>query len=439
MKSGRREWKTGILLVTILCLFQIAFAKEQTDSHPEEKKAKTTLARPRSEKTLPDKLISGIDSLSFSRRFIHRIEMEVRPGYIFPTHPFLQGENAGNRLIEQSVSAHLKYALQFHHNTYADRIYGGAYQGIGFAYYDFGDRQQLGNPFAVYLFQGARILRFIPRLSFNYEWNFGLSFGWKSYDYNTNYFNKVLGSKTNAYINTNFYLNWIISRKIDLTTGIALTHFSNGNTNFPNAGLNTVECKIGLTYNFNRQESCLSKTFYKSSIPAFPRHISYDLVFFGSWRRKGVAFGDEQVASPEAYAVAGFNFTPMYNLSYKFRLGISLDGVYDGSANVYTEDYIVGTSQEFFKPSVDKQLALGLSGRAEYVMPYFTVGIGIGGNILYGKGDLNAFYQLLALKIEVTRNSFLHIGYSIQNFQDPNFLMLGFGFRFNNRTPIVHR
>ena len=81
---------------------------------------------------------------------------------------------------------------------------------------------------------------------------------------------------------------------------------------------------------------------------------------------------------------------------------ISLDGVYDGSANVYSPD---GYGDELLKPSAGKQLALGVSGRAEYVMPYFTVGIGLGTNVIHAGGDLKSFYQILALKIEVTRNS----------------------------------
>ena len=125
----------------------------------------------------------------------------------------------------------------------------------------------------------------------------------------------------------------------------------------------------------------------------------------------------------------------MYNLGYKFRLGISLDGVYDGSANVYADQY----GNEFFKPSFRHQLALGLSGRAEYVMPYFTVGLGVGTNVLHGGGDWNGCYQVLALKIDVMRNSFLHIGYNLQDFHNPNYLMLGLGFRFHNRSPRVHR
>ena len=247
----------------------------------------------------------------------------------------------------------------------------------------------------------------------------------------------MIGSKVNAYLNTNFYFNWMLSPKFDFTTGVAVTHFSNGNTKFPNAGLNSIGLKVGLVYNINRKEECFAKTLYQSPVPKFPRHISYDLVLFGSWRRKGVTIGEGQmVASPEAYPVLGFNFAPMYNFGYKFRAGISLDGVYDGSANVYSPD---GYGDEFLKPSAGKQLALGVSGRAEYVMPYFTVGIGLGTNVIHAGGDLKSFYQILALKIEVTRSSFLHIGYNLQDFHDPNYLMLGFGFRFNNKYPTFHR
>lgn len=380
--------------------------------------------------------INPPDSIPFSHRFIHRIGIETRPSYIFPTHPFLRGENEYLTPIQFSLSNHIKYSFQFQPGSNADRIYGGAYQGIGLAHFYFRRHKQLGNPVAFHLFQGARITQLTPTLSFNYEWNFGLSFGWKPYDYETNSYNRIIGSKLNAYINTNFYLNWTLSSSWDLNTGIALTHFSNGNTNYPNAGLNTVGLQLGLTYNFNKKQDFLSPS---SFIPAFPRHISYDLVLFGSWRKKGVHWGEKQVASPDTYMVMGFNFAPMYNFGYKFRMGISLDGVYDGSANVYPQDDTYDTPQEFLKPSLYKQFSLGISGRWEYVMPYFTVGAGMGVNFLHGGGDLNAFYQILALKTEITRNTFIHIGYNLKNFETPNFLMLGVGVRFHNKYPTCYR
>ena len=139
----------------------------------------------------------------------------------------------------------------------------------------------------------------------------------------------------NAYLNAGIYLNWSLSRYFDFIIGGDFTHFSNGNTKFPNAGLNSVGLRAGLTYNFGRNPSEAPTT---TAYPAFPRHFSYDLTLFGSWRRKGIEDGDIQVAAPDAYTVVGFNFASMYNFGYKFRAGVSLDGVYDGSANVAIAD-----------------------------------------------------------------------------------------------------
>ena len=372
--------------------------------------------------------------------FIHRLGIEARPQYVFPTNPFLQGENERWKPIQSSFAAHLKYSFKFRPNTCADRIYGGAYQGFGLAVTTFGDRKQLGDPVTFYVFQGARIARFNPRLSLNYEWNFGLSAGWKPYDNDYNSYNGAVGSRVNAYLNAGIYLNWSLSRYFDFIIGGDFTHFSNGNTKFPNAGLNSIGMKLGLVYSFGRVDNPLSRPRARLLAEPFPRHLSYDLVLFGSWRRKGVAVGDKQYAAPDAYGVAGFNFATMYNFGYKFRAGLSVDGVYDGSANVYTEDYIVGydggdPGYQFHTPSFDKQIALGISGRAEFVMPYFTVGFGLGFNVLHKGGDLKSFYQMLTLKVGVTRNTFVHVGYCLKDFQTPNYLMLGVGFRFNNKYP----
>lgn len=391
------------------------------------------------ERLYPDSIASAVPGASFSRRFIHRFELEGRPGYVLQTNSFLKGENGSREAIRRALSGHLKYSFQFRPGTPAGRVYPEAYQGIGFSYYTFGEREELGDPVAFYLFQGARIARFSPRLSLNYEWNFGVSAGWQPYDQVDNRYNKSIGSKLNAYLNLNFYLNWTLSRQFDLTAGASLSHFSNGNTQIPNAGLNTTAAKIGLVYYVNRTAGPSAQSFALPPAPEFPRHISYDLVFFGSWRRKGVFYEDKQIASPDAYPVAGFSFAPMYNLGYKFRIGAAIDGVYDGSANLYLKDFVSGGEQEFFRPPARYQLALGLSARAEYVMPYFTVGIGMGGNMLYAGPDLKGFYQLLALKINMTRHSFLHVGYNLQNFHTPNYLMLGIGFRFHNRYPVVRR
>ena len=367
----------------------------------------------------------------WSEKYIHRIGIEGRAGYIFPTNPFLKGDNYYMKRMKGAYAGHLKYSFQLRPHTAADQAYIGAYQGIGLGYFDFGNRPEVGTPTALYLFQGGSIARFSPRLSLNYEWNFGVSFGWKSYDPAENFNNKIIGSGTNAYLNANLYLNWALSPMFDLTVGATGSHFSNGNTRYPNSGLNTIDCKVGLVYDFNRKADELAKSWQRPLVPAFPRHVSYDLTLFGSWRKKAVDVSGGQVPAPGTYSVFGFNFAPMYNFGYKFRAGVSLDGVYDGSANICRKYNV----DEFHTPSIGKQMALGLSARGEFVMPYFTVGIGFGANVLHGGGDMKSFYQILALKIDVSRNSYLHIGYNLCDFHEPNYLMLGIGYRFNNKRP----
>ena len=44
-----------------------------------------------------------------------------------------------------------------------------------------------------------------------------------------------------------------------------------------------------------------------------------------------------------------------------------------------------------------------------------------------------ALYQVLALKVDVWRGSFLHVGYCLDGFSSPNYLMLGAGYRFGGK------
>mgnify|MGYP005853096907 FL=1 len=369
------------------------------------------------------------------RKFVHGLRVEGRPEYIFPTSSFLKGANAEGRIIRGAFSTHLKYLFRYRPGSVDERIYGDVYQGIGLGFYNFGESRQLGNPVAFYLFQGARISSLAPWLSLHYEWNFGLSAGWKPYDSYYNSYNTMIGSKVNAYINANFYLRWRLSPRVSLLSGLTVSHFSNGNTKIPNAGLNTIGGNIGLECNFYRKDDLksLERKVALTTQP-FRRHFTYDFVFFGSWHDRLVKTSDGFSPSPEAYPVFGFNFTPMYNLNYKFRLGVSLDGTFDGGANLYTEGDVYGKvdKSDIVRPPLGDQFALGLSGRVEYVMPFFVVGVGIGANVI-GKNDLNMFYQLLTLKIALSRAVFLHVGYRLQNFNEPNFLMLGIGFRFNGK------
>lgn len=363
----------------------------------------------------------------------HRIGLDIRPGYVVPTNSFLEGDNLQQKIIEQSLSLHLKYAFQFSKDSNLGRMYPHAYQGIGVSYNTFYCPAELGNPVTVYAFQGAPIVRLSSRLSFDYEWNFGASFGWKKYDEQYNPQNEVIGSKINAYINLGFLLNWQFHPQWKLAAGVDFTHFSNGNTHYPNGGLNIIGGRVGIVRTFgdtdNASEGIVPKRLF------IKPHVSYDLVLYGATRKRGFVKDNVPSLVPGSFGIAGLNFAPMYNFNNYFRAGLSMDAQYDESANI--KDYKLEGSYsddlKFHRPPFREQFAVGLSLRAELVMPIFSINAGFGRNLIGSGEDAKGFYQILALKTYVTRHLFLHVGYQLREFKDPNNLMLGVGYRFHDK------
>ena len=252
----------------------------------------------------------------------HGVGIDFRPVYLIPTNEFFAGENAAWQPLRKSVSAHLKYSFRFHPDSRYGKLYPHTYQGIGVSYHSFFDKAEIGTPVAVYAFQGARITRLSSRLSLDYEWNFGASFGWKKYHPGTNAYNYVVGSKINAYINLGFSLNAKLSRYCNLLVGADLTHYSNGNTHLPNAGLNTIGGRIGLVYTLNPIEESHHEIGTARSLPAnqlylssFWQRVSYDVILYGATRAKGVMLGDEAHIFPGQFGILGFNLNPMYKFN----------------------------------------------------------------------------------------------------------------------------
>ena len=368
------------------------------------------------------------DSLPKGRP-VHSIGLETHPGYVFPTRSFFKGDNAAGKAIRTTVSAHLKYVFRFAPDTRLGRLYPHTYQGVGLAYNSFFNKAEVGTPVTLYVFQGAPIIRLTNRLSIDYEWNFGATFGWEKYDPVDNPYNVVVGSRINAYLNLGFFLNWQPTADWCLMAGIDLAHYSNGNTNYPNSGVNTIGARIGVARSWGETKP-MKPVREKPSV--LNNRFCYDLVLYGSTRKRGLIYPDHGELIPGRFAVAGLNFNPMYVVNKYFRAGLSLDAQYDESANLmeYLAEGTEGDEMRFYRPPFREQFAVGLSLRAELNMPIFSVNVGIGRNVICKGTDTEVFYQVLALKAFVTRRLFLHVGYQLSDFKNPNNLMLGLGWRF---------
>ncbi len=361
-----------------------------------------------------------------------RFSIDLRPGYILKTNSFVDGDNFAQEPLNSVFSAHFKYAFGYNVNSIKGKIYNGVYQGIGGSFFNYGDKIEIGTPYAFYIFQGAKIASLTDFLSLNYEWNLGLSFGWKTYDEDFNFYNKVMGSTVNAYIDFNLYFLWRVYKNFHISTGANFTHFSDGNTKLPNAGMNSVSFNMGLIYSMQRGKSNL----YRDYDPR-KSYFNYDLTLFGWWRRRVSNFQGEDLAFPDKYFVGGISVAAMYNVGYKFRVGAALEGTYDSSANIQIVENATGESRLALRePPYYYKMALGISARFEFVMPIFTVGAGIGTNFL-GVRDMKSVYQLLYLKAYYVKRSYIHVGYSLHNFDTPNYLMIGVGFTFGKPNTVL--
>ncbi len=388
--------------------------------------------------SVPIKTYAQHDSVT-----IHKVSAEVFPSYVFNTAPFFAGENAAGKPIDATLSTHLKYSFKLGRNTDLGRLYPDTFQGIGLAWNTFFNKKEVGLPTAFYLFQNARIATLAPKLSLNYEWNFGITYGWNKFDEKDNPMNRVVGSKANAYINLGIVLDWEFAPMWNLTTGVGLTHFSNGNTRYPNAGVNTVGGRIGISRSFEGPDKSRRTTEPLLTSPDFPtepksafrRHMTYDLVVYGATRKRAINIDTDPIIISGNFGIIGMNFNPMYNISRHFRTGLSADFQYDESANIEAhipEGTILEEDMKFYRPPFIEQGSFGLSVRTEFVMPFFSINIGLGRNLICRGKDTNGWYNTFALKTDIWHDCFIQIGYQLYNFKNPNNLMIGIGYRFNN-------
>lgn len=334
--------------------------------------------------------------------------------------------------VNSAIPLSLRYSFSFT-DPHVGHYLPGGYQGISVGVLNLGGIQSggerkawnnIGYPVLAYVFQGGPFHKFNDRLSLNYEWNFGASFGWKPYSEANKYFNLTVGSRVNAYLNFGLSVRWRLSRWWSIFGGISVSHFSNGNTSFPNPGINSFGMRAGVEYTINPTQHSFN--------PVLPdtvkKRLKYDISAWSATRKRVYRGGGTPVLLPGHFACAGISFAPMFTLNRWWRVGGSFDIQWDGSSDM-KRNYIDGTTTDdirFTTPSFWRQLTVGLSAHGELRMPVFAVNVGCGYNII-SPWENRGLYQNIALKTYIGETFFINVGYQLRNFYQQSSLMLGAG------------
>ena len=326
-----------------------------------------------------------------------------------------------------------RYSFSFN-NPKIRNYYPGGYQGIAAGVLNIGAlsregvhraSKNIGYPILAYIFQGAPFCRLSRNVTLDYEWNFGAALGWKPYGLDNYRFNLTVGSRVNAYLNLSLLLNWKIADDIAFFGGLAVSHFSNGNTSWPNPGVNSLGLRLGVILSLNPHHGNFQPA---SSDTLHKKRPEFDISLWGASRKRVYKGGPEPVLLKGHFACAGISFAPMWHLNPWWRLGGAADIQWDESSNL-RKHYVSGSNSDditFTRPGVASQISWGLSAHGELQMPVFAVNIGIGYNLIAPLENRGS-YQNITLKTYILPSLFINVGYQLRNFHQQANLMLGLG------------
>lgn len=361
-----------------------------------------------------------------STAVVHNVSFGVRPALLTKHHGFYRGENAIGQPITATTSAHLQYSFYFPATSALGKLFPTSYQGIGLGFNTFFNHQIMGSPTSLYVFQGARIAQFGEKLSLDYEWNFGVSPFWKH--------NEVIGTNCNVYVNGGLLLSWYPIPEWKFSCGLDFTHFSNGDTKFPNLGVNSYGLRLTASRTFGGGvvQSPARPYHNKLTEKSFLKRTSLDLIFCGAWVKDCVNYQGLLYNVDGNFGVLALHLNPLYQVTHYFSVGPSLDIQYNESANL--ANHVAGRHPtnhdlKFHRPPLSEQLAAGLSARLEFAAPIFSVNFGVGHNFIYNAEEWRGLYYILALKSFLHKGLFLHTGLRIPSNSSIN-LLLGLGYRF---------
>lgn len=360
-----------------------------------------------------------------------RIGADASYAYVFSTNGYLGGENPMNKKVQTVLPLAVKADFSFNPESKEGILYRGLYEGIGIGAEPFMPNSLTHTPVTAFVYQGMPIVHLRDDLWFGYEWKFGAAMGWRHYDASQNVNMAAVSTSVTAMMVVGFKFNYSISPRSSISFGIECQHFSNGNTSWPNVGVNTLGANVGFSYILNPHNKEW-KSNPQLEDEADRGKWFYDVMAYGAWRKRDLMLGDPEIyyMLPQRFAVAGLQFMPLRSLCRYIGVGPSLDLQWDRSAGLspYWTGEIADETPQFRKPPFGKQISVGVSARAELSMPIFSVNAGVGLNIVNPKGD-KRFYQILTIKTFLTRNIYINVGYSLGEFKSPRSLQLGLGMR----------
>ncbi len=362
----------------------------------------------------------------------HFLRFGYQAGRVLPTHKFFEGENAFGKPIDYYQSARLEFGWQTDGTAEWHHVFNFPSYGIGIYGANFFDVEELGTPSAVYGFFDWPFKRY-ENSAFSAELGFGLAYDWQPFEPETNPYNLVIGMGRSVYIDVGIKYTHQISNHFDLSGQVSFSHFSNGSTQQPNAGVNLFAPRVNLSYNFGERKRLPAK-----KLPEFvSKNRELDIsVTYGS---KSDVFtvrdypetdGEFDNLIRESFNVVALIATYNKDIYYNSKIGFSAEMEYDPSLGVYYK-YVDGAKVKVDSKTSDK-IRAGVAANYLLVINKLEGIVGVG-YYVYGKnpGTFPKIFQRLGARFFVYKNFSVGLNLRFYDFSKADNMEFNFGYRFN--------
>ncbi len=285
------------------------------------------------------------------------IRLDGHYGFVLP-------EYSNFNLLINKPSSGFEFSLEKKTTgkTFWEQIYKYPEFGLSFFFITLGNKDVLGNEFALYPYVKTFLIR-KKRFQISNQFGLGVGYATKRFDLETNYQQIAIGSKLNVHFNYKLSTQFKLSNRFTMNAGISFSHFSNANMSEPNLGINIVTGFTGLNYalhnlkEFTSHELVQHQTKHEFALiyaagGKHTRALQSNVYFTSSlsaeykyhWKRKFHFGGGLDLFYDSSTKIEMGPDNPDYKSIYDFRTGIHLSQeiVYDRFSFILQEGFYIG-------------------------------------------------------------------------------------------------
>lgn len=342
---------------------------------------------------------SQTDTDSKKNKNYRSFSLNYQNGYVAPMCDFLSGDNLLGNPLNSFQAYTIKGIWQNPGYSNWQKVFRFPYYGVGLTICDFYNPKEIGYPISLFGIFSIPIKRW-EKLELYSEIQYGLTGNWKHYNPETNPKNLVVSGFFTFHASAGINAFYPVTKKIDATTGVAYSHFSNGGLKRPNLkGFNIWYPTLGIKYHLSDRPNT-------SNIKLPDNLTKYnDLLFMASCSPFQSA---KDELDPTYYFMRGLSIIYFTQVSNAIRLGIGSD------LNDWNVLNTLSTSKG--EPQTGKKWSLGFIFQPEIVIERLSLIFGLGIYATHSEfGNLKQIYQRWGIRYELYKN--LSAGLSLRAFE----------------------